>query len=487
MNESKIKESIKIPDNLDNYILNGIEKGRLEKGNINIKSRLGSISKIAGIVTVAGIGLAVINPGIVRAIPIIGQVLSGFDSSNFGEPIDKYVSYSKGVELVSENKDAKVTLNDVIVDENMFLFAFTIESDVLKGFEGKNPHDFINVDSYVTLNGEGISSIGHSARKIDDNKGAIILKGNIAELGIKDDIKVKISIDSIRGASGEAIGNWNFKLKTNKVENSKRIKLEEKYDVKGQQIVINEIVMSPLRNTIIMVGKDNGTMFSAKYKVIDDKGNILRTDFRDSRLDNIIGEYVTKLEVLNDLSNTKYIDIIPYWGSETIDKTIEDISVEMLTTTGSGEREELLISRKPTKEELNNGYALSSVYYNLSIDKEREFLGIDELKDYEIEVNDKDKVKIKGMQINDDNTKVILSIDGDYNYSYLSQLVIFDEDMNDIGSWEGHIGAVIEDDEEGIYSITLDKLDSSKKYKVAIPLTKNIDLNSKYKMRLNLK
>lgn len=197
-----------------------------------------------------------------------------------------------------------------------------------------------------------------------------------------------------------------------------------------------------------------------------------------------IGEFEAKLQIDSDLSNTSYIELIPYWGMETIHKETGGIYSELLTTTGSGEREEVLISRKPTKEELDNGYALDKVYHYLNIDKERGFLSIDELIGYEIPVNNKASVVIKDIDANDENTKIIMKVNGDYKY--LSQLVLFDEDMNDTMGWEGHIGAVLEDEEEKIYSIALDKIDKSKKYKVAIPQIKDIDLNSKDKIRIDI-
>lgn len=93
---------------------------------------------------------------------------------------------------------------------------------------------------------------------------------------------------------------------------------------------------------------------------------------------------------------------------------------------------------------------------------------------------------IKDIEINEESTKITMKIIGDYNYRNLNQLVLFDEEMNDTSIWEGHIGTVIEDEKEGIYSITLDKIDKSKKYKLAVPMTKDIDLDSKYKVKINL-
>jgi hypothetical protein len=486
MNKKDIRDSIEISDKLDDNILKGIERGRQEKQFIKRKNKMGTVAKVSSILIIGTLGIGVVNPDIIRAIPIIGKAIEGFDSSNFGVPTDKYLKYSQGVELISQNKKATVTLNDVIIDENMCMFGFVIESDALKGDKGKNSGDFINIDSDITLNGKRVDGIGHRARKIDNRTGAVVISANIAELDLENDVKVDLKISSIRGEK-EVRGNWNFKLKTNKVEGSKRKIIGGSYDIKGQKLIVDEIVTSPLANTVMLSGIDdveNYTLQSTKFKVIDDNGNILRSNICSSSVDNKTGKFFSKLEIASDLSNSKYIELIPYWEMDVVNKEVEGIYVDLLTTTGSGEREEVLISRKPTKEELKSGYALSKVYYNLNMDKAKEFLSIEELKGYEIPVNNKDKVMIQDIKVSEENTKIIMKKHGDYDH--LSQLVLFDEKMNDTAIWEGHIGAVVEDEKEGIYSITLDKIDPSKKYKIAIPMTKDIDLNSKYKIKINL-
>lgn len=492
MNKKDIIDNIEISDKLDDYILKGIERARQEKKLVRRGSKMGTITKVSSILIIGALGLGVINPDIVRAIPIIKKAIEGFDSSNFGVPTDKYLKYSQGVELVSENRRATVTLNDVIIDENICMFGFIIESNALKGYEGENSGDFINIDSDITLNGKRIDGIGYRARKIDDRTGAVVISANIAELDLEDNVEVDLKISSIRGKK-EVRGNWDFKIETNKVEGSKRINIGESHDIKGQKLIVDEVVTSPLANTVIFSGIDeveNYTLQSTEFKVIDDKGNILRSNIVSSsvikNVDNKTGEFFSKLEITGDLSNSKYIELIPYWGLELINKETEGIYVDLLTTTGSGERKEILITRKPTKEELNNGYALSNVYYNLNMDKAKEFLSIEELKGYEIQVNNKDKVIIQDIELGQENTKITMKIDGDYNYRNLSQLVIFDEEMNDTAIEEGHIGSVIEDEKEGIYSITLDKIDASKKYKLAVPMTKDVDLNSEHKFRISL-
>lgn len=469
----------------DNEDLKKKMKSKIRDRKINNRNQF---LKVSTIVVIGTISLYAINPEIVRAIPVIGSVIENFDSSNFGKPVEKYVKYSKDLELVAEDKGATVLLKDVLVDDNMFMIGLVVESDVLSGFEGKNQHDFINIDTDVLINGEGPDSIWTMGKKIDDRTGAVIVSGNVAELNLGEYIKLDISVNYINGNKKELNGNWNFKVNIEKSTESKRIPINKGYDIKGQKLVLNEIVTSPIASTLILSGIDdtkNYTLQSTKFKILDDRGNILKSKELSSSVYNKTGEFNGKIQIDSDLSNTKYINLIPYWGLDTIHKEKDGIYLDLLTTTGEGEREEIIISRKPTKGELHSGYALDNVYYYINIDKNREFLSIDDLIGYEIDVNNKDKVIIKDIDVDDKNTKITMQVKG--NYNYLSQLVLFDEEMNDIAAWEGHIGAVLEDEKENIYSITLDRIDISKKYKIAIPQTKDIDLDSKYKIKVDLK
>ncbi|MGL5345790.1 MAG: DUF5643 domain-containing protein, partial [Peptostreptococcaceae bacterium] len=272
-----------------------------------------------------------------------------------------------------------------------------------------------------------------------------------------------------------------------KVEGSNRISIDESYTIKGQNLIIKEVVTSPISSTIVLGGIDDTkkyTLQSTKFKVVDDKGNVLKSTELGSGVDNKTGEFNGKISVDSDLSHTKYIDLIPYWGDDLIYEVIEDVYYPLLITNGSGDREEIVVSRKPTEEELKSGYASSQVNYYLNIDKNKEFLSLEELKGYEIPVSSTEKVIIKDIQVDEKGTKIIMKKEGDYNH--LSELVMFDEDMNDFARWEGHIGAVLENEEDQIYSIILDKIDTNKKYKIALPIIKDIDFNSKEKVKINL-
>ncbi|MGL5314199.1 MAG: DUF4179 domain-containing protein [Peptostreptococcaceae bacterium] len=487
MSNKDLVDNIEVSDKLDDYILKGIERGRKEKRLVKDNKTMKATTKVASILIVGTVALGFVNPEIIRAIPIIGKAIESFDPSNFGSPTDKYVKYSKGMEIVSENKKAKVTLTDVMVDENECMIGVIVESEALRGYKGKNEGDFVNIDAdMIELNGKSVDNQAYKASKINETTAGVIISSNIAQMKLGDKVDVGLII---RGINGETYinGKWDFKVEVDKVEHSNRINIDESYTVRGQELIIKEVVTSPVSSTVILGGTDDIESYPlqlTEFKVIDDKGNILSSNELGSSVDTTTGEFSGKISINSDLLNTKYIELIPYWEDDLIYKVIEDGYIPLLTTTGSGEREEVVISREPTKEELKSGYALSKVYYYLNLDKNKDFLSLEELIGYEIPVNSKEKVMIKDIEVNENGTKIIIKNEGEYNH--LSELVLFDEEMNDIARWEGHIGAVLEDEKEQIYSITLDKIDTNKKYKIAVPTTKDIDFNSKEKIRVNL-
>lgn len=275
-------EEIKF-DNNDEFKAKMMKK--IKEENKKNKRNINKVVAVASIAVIGMTSLAVINPDIVRAMPIIGKVIEMFDSSTFGSPIDKYVKYSEDVNMSVTDKNTTISVTDFIIDENIYMIGLTVESDMLSGYDGKNERDFVNVSYDISINGKRPGSLGQIARQIDDTTGAVILSGNIADLDIKDSVKVDLHIDGINQGMKEVMGEWKFKFKGEKVEGSQIIDINKEYDIKGQKLIVKSLVTSPISNTIMLGGIDdttNYTLQSTNFKVVDDKGNVLRSNIVDS-------------------------------------------------------------------------------------------------------------------------------------------------------------------------------------------------------------
>ena len=79
--DNNIKDMIKIPKELDNAVLKGFEKGKKEKKKAKQKVIFKRCAIAAGIIVVGTTMAGVINPELVSAIHIVGDV---FEYFNYG-------------------------------------------------------------------------------------------------------------------------------------------------------------------------------------------------------------------------------------------------------------------------------------------------------------------------------------------------------------------------------------------------------------------
>jgi len=493
--DENVKDLIKIPEGLDKAVLKGIEEGK-KKSKSN--KRINKIKKgtIAAAVVIASISVAgIINPEIVSAIPIVNRVFGYFE----GYSIDKYQELGEVINQTIEKNGTKITLDQILVDDNIFMASITVESEALKGFDSnnKNPEDFFYPDFELKINGERSKNWRSKVKIINETKGVAILEAGIGDIKLENDLKIDLDIGGIERA-GKTIANGKFKynIKTTKGIESQIYKSDRKIKVDGGEIWVDSLIKTPVTNSLIIKGKyENGTnetneLFNLKYLVRDNNGNELIIESLGAESDSN-GNFKREMNIENDLTNVEYIEVVLTNGNEIVKRDINGREVNLLVTTNNLTDEvntkEEIISRKPTENELKSGYALDAVQYYLNIDRSKAFMSIDELKGKIINVNDSDSVVITNVEVDDEYTKVSMKINGSYDYNNLSSLVIFDEDMNDTGIWEGHRGVVLENPETKEFSMKLRAIDKTKKYTIAIPMTDEVKYDEENKIVVKIK
>ncbi|MGL5354385.1 MAG: DUF4179 domain-containing protein, partial [Clostridium sp.] len=455
--DENINDLIKIPQGLDNAILKGLEDGKKKKKSsrkINIIKR----STIAACVVIASITIiGIANPEIVSAIPIVNRVFGYFDNSKLGYTTNKYEELGEVINKTIEKDGTKVTLDQILVDDNTFIASFTVESEALRGFDDlKNPGDFFRPDTRVSINGDSPRSWDDAITIISETKGAVVLKADISTMNLEEDLEIDLNIRNIdRGHDTLVKGNFKYKIKTKKGIKSETYTGDKNLKVDGGEIWVESLVKTEVSNVLTINGKcasgsnKSGELSNINYKLKDNNGNELITSFGTTNI-SPEGNYQTKINVLSDLSNVEYIEVFQFNRNErqTIVKEIDGRNQELLISTANSiddiNRKEEVISREPNEEELNSGYAADSVTYYLNIDRTKAFMPIDDLKGKVIKTSDNSDVTITNVEANNKATKITMKVNGSYNYQKLSSLVIFDEDMNDTCRWEGHRGVVIE-------------------------------------------
>ena len=489
--DNNIKDMIKIPKELDNSVLKGFEKGKKEKKKAKQKVIFKRSAIAAGIIVVGTTMAGVINPELVSTIPIVGDVFEYFNYGLYKQASDKYEELGKDVNLTIEDNDVKVIVNKVIIDDNILVASLLVESDKFIGYdEWRSPQDFLNTDLNILINGEIPSSCNPNVTIVNESTAAIILEANVSEIKIGDEVNIDLDINNFtRGGKTLAKGNWDFNIKAIKGSESNIYEVNKSLKLADEEMNIEKLVVTPLNNRLTFSGVtddyENFRVDENKFVVRDNNGKILLLDLTSGSVSNN-GEYEYSYNLLNDLSNTAYIEIIKASGNNVI----EDENGYLLKASAIDEtnanRSNEIISREPTKEELSDGYALSSVDYNVDIDRDNSFENIDSLIGKEIAVNNTDKITVKDIVAHDDYTEVVIKIDGNYNYRLLSSTVLFDEDMNDASTFEGSI-AVLNDIEEKIVTVRLTKIDPSKKYTIAIPATTDLYIDENEKVTIKLK
>lgn len=493
--DNNIKDMIKIPRELDDAVIKGFEKGKREKRKDKQKL-IFKRSAIAAGVIVAGTTMAgIINPEIVSAIPIVGNVFEYFNDGIYKQDLVKYEQLGKDVNIIVEDNGVKVTLNKVVIDDNILVASLFVESDKLQGYdEWRSPQDFVNEHLNIFIDGQLPSNYSTNITIVNERTAAIILEANLSDLEIGSEPKIDININEFtRGHDRIAKGNWKFNVTAIKGSESNIYEVNQNLALTNVNVNLEKLVVTPLKSRLFFKGNsisDNNFWLSDNEFIIkDNNGKILTYKFVSGYSDKDTN-YEYTFDILNDLSNTEYIEVIKASGNEPIRKEINGIQYEVLKASSSDEsnvnRSNEIISREPTKEELSDGYALSSVNYNIDIDRSTAFESIDDLIGKEIAVNNTDKIIIKDIVAHDDYTEVVMKIDGSYDYRLLSSTVLLDEDMNDSAAFEGSI-TTLNDIEEKIVTVKLTKIDPSKKYTIAVPVTTDLIIDENEKITINLK
>ena len=240
--DNNIKEMIRIPKELDNAVLRGVEKGKREKKKAKQKI-IFKRSAIAAGVIVAGTTMAgIINPELVSALPIVGDVFEYFNYGVYKQASDKYEELGNDVNITVEDKGVKVILNKVVIDDNVLVASLFVESDKFIGYdEGRNPQDFLNTDLNIFVNGQIPSSWNPKVTIVNESTAAIILEANVSDIEISNEVNIDLDINNFtRGRKTLAKGNWNFNIKAIKGSESNIYEVNKSLNLTDGEINIEK-------------------------------------------------------------------------------------------------------------------------------------------------------------------------------------------------------------------------------------------------------
>ena len=128
-------------------VMKGIERANQEmkKNKGGIKSKK-VVPIVASLCLVGGVGLN--QPPIINALKEIGESFNEFSGYLFGGTTEKFQKVATEIGESMTDKDLVITVEEVVLDDNLLLMALTVESEFLKGYEGLNENDFFINFSY---------------------------------------------------------------------------------------------------------------------------------------------------------------------------------------------------------------------------------------------------------------------------------------------------------------------------------------------------
>lgn len=482
---NNIKEMIKIPEGIDLAVKKGFERGKKEKKrrkHKKIYKRIGAIAATLALVVIVGIN----NPEIVQAIPGVGSIFKLIDYDRMGRNLSAYEKFATSINKSVENNGIKVTIDEIAIDDNSLVITSTIEGEGIEEDKG-------NMGG-IELNGEMVKSYGAKDKKISDNKLVSIVTANISDLTLDSSIDVYFNMIWI----GDVMGPWEFKFnvsKMNNVSNSKVINLDKSIKISNSTLTLDKMTISPLGNTINYSGKYDSKNASQRngiynFIVMDENKKIIAIS--NGGTWSSTERYEGKIEIFDDLSDVNSLTVVPIfkvWGTKP--QEINDSSYTILQTTNnkSEDHQEIISKSRPvTKDEKRKGYSLDEVISVYNIDKNREFVPIGSLINQTIKVSDNNSVTIKNIEVTDEYTKLTFKLEGNgaYNYRNINESIILDEDYKDTRRAEDGDIAVMENQAEKIVSIKLPAVDKSKKYKIAIPMITEPEIDDRYKINIDL-
>lgn len=504
-------DDIKIPENIDEITKIAMQRGK------NKKNKYKKLNKVASILVIGGIGTIVGFPIVVKALPHIESAITNFVENALPQAhIDKLKDENNSNNIVVEDKNAIIRLESSALDSQTFIASMTIESEFLKQYDENDLKYSLYTDTTVSI-GDKDNFVGGGPdviKKIDDNKASLIVSAYVGDTEINNNTKVNININKLQINSNEwksdykkeLKGNWSFSIDVEKEESMQKIEVKDNIYIDDKVMTFESLEITPFAAYIKLTYDENmGHKWDfANYKIVDNNGKEYRYSLIDGHTDES-KKWNIKLAIYDDLSNIESLSITPYTETTFIEsKILNQDTVKMVTTMESNsEIEDKIFSRDVEKRDLEvytkpaHKYEGEKISYHLDIDKEMKFYTIDELIGKEIQTGGQSSVVVKDIKIDDKNTIITLKTNGDYKN--LSQIVLFDENMRDTysGIYVTHKGKLpsnghwnnVKDEHysSGLATFIIDKIDVNKKYKVAVPLKKDVNLNANYTMNAKIK
>ncbi|MDO5794294.1 MAG: DUF4179 domain-containing protein [Turicibacter sp.] len=474
-------------------VLKGITRAKTEINQQKKTMKLKPVMPMVASIEIVGI-IGLSQPEIVKAVQEMTQSFNAFSAHLFGESTGRFQEVAKMIGMSQINQESTITLDEVVLDDNLLMMALTVESDFLSGYEKLNENDFFNLDYYLFVNGREILANSSKVRQIDETTGAIIIEASVADLHLQDKVNIDLRISHLIRGMESLKGKWNFSFKAFKLSGGERLNPDAKIEYAKTTISANQVVKSQLANTIYMSveGESADDVFYELGDLVIKGSNEELYDVDDVQgsFDSEKKEATFKLRVNSNWSDLDWIEIYPRTTERYCYIVKDKIHYQIYQTPNTQviDDQYQAITRKPTDQELASGFALDEVTYYLNLQKSSEFKILSDFIGDEIWVNSTEKVTIEAVELMNDEVKIIFKLPDTYWPHNLTSLILFDDQWHDYARRKGQSVMAIEDQSQRLYSVRFDQIDTSKAYTIAIPLMPELnDEELAWSLRIPLK
>ncbi len=251
INKSNIDENIKVPPQLNDYILKGFEKGVSDKKKDLKYKRMTAVKRTA-IASVLGIALiGITNPAMASKIPLVGNVFNEIEK-NIRFP-GNYSQYATSVNETVKSKGISATISEVLCDGQSLYVTYEIESDKsIKNMVQGNQlmlEDEYNITSFSNKELIQNNMGGLEGKLVDDYTFIGVRKFDLLSLNteIPNEFEFKTKTEVMGEFNGNennlVFGTWAFKVPV-KVNKDLRNEIDLNYNI-GNGININSLSITP--------------------------------------------------------------------------------------------------------------------------------------------------------------------------------------------------------------------------------------------------
>ncbi len=361
MDKIKIEDNIKIPTNLDEYILKGVDEG--EKVN-NLKRKNNTFkplkaAAIIGIVSISTITTAYAVDKIIEYFEIKNDSIYQYEK-------DDFLTYSNKVNLSKKDKGIEFKIDTIAVDDGFFNMTYTITSDKKIADIDKEYNRAFVANPRIKIIKDGKLVNFGEANRFDNTEATFeseyvlkgILRKPITETEVRNGTKLTIDFDHIFGEKGD----WKVDVKLDEklissksqkyiINKTKDIVKQEQYDFdtkndkpKYKDVKINytidNVVLSPFGSLITTSEKTSDLIYTKlvnigdMFVLRDDKGNYLDVIKNIGNFPDKVNKSVTNTyEFIRQSDDIKSITLIPFMYGEEPTEFSKKKDINKLPTT----------------------------------------------------------------------------------------------------------------------------------------------------------